>query len=57
MQQQAYNSVVTTLEPLYPPGTCWGCGDPLPKARKKFHNKVCQGSWVGKHKKQNRRRP
>ena len=30
------------------PRPCRACGEPLPFNRKTFHNKVCQGTWMGK---------
>jgi hypothetical protein len=30
------------------PRLCRGCGESLPPHRKSFHNKVCQGTWLGK---------
>ena len=30
------------------PRSCGGCGEPLPNDRKRFHNKACQGAWLGR---------
>jgi len=57
MQHPDYiGEVIATLEPSHPHGICWGCGGSLPKSRKKFHNKECQGRWVGRGNK-DRKRP